>query len=239
MTPAEQGGALGGRIPVWDLPIRLFHWLLVADLAGLWWTATHDDLALHFKLGYAALALLLFRLFWGVAGSDQARFARFLKGPAAVVRHVRHMVAPGPLPLERGHNALGGWAVVVLLLVLLAQVGTGLFAVDDDGMEEGPLAHRVSGAAAKLARRLHHANFTLVQGVVAVHVVAVLFYLVVKRENLVRPMVTGWKRLTFLPSDTAAAVSGGETHRGWAPWWRAALLAALAAGLVSGLVAFA
>ncbi|MEC4591298.1 MULTISPECIES: cytochrome b/b6 domain-containing protein [Nitrospirillum] len=238
MAPKDQGGPPGERIPIWDLPIRLFHWLLVADLAGLWWTATHDNLALHFKLGYAALALLLFRLFWGGMGSDQARFARFLKGPAAVLSHLRHVASPGPLPPQRGHNALGGWAVVVLLLVLLAQVGTGLFAVDDDGMEEGPLAHRVGASAAKLARRLHHANFSLIQIVVAVHVAAVLFYLVVKRENLVRPMITGWKRLTFLPGDGAGAGDSDVGH-GWVPLWHAGVLAAVAAGLVAGLVVFA
>ncbi|MBB6254302.1 cytochrome b/b6 domain-containing protein [Nitrospirillum iridis] len=236
MASTEKGRIPGNRVPVWDLPIRLFHWLLVADLAGLWWTATHDDLALHFKLGYAALALLLFRLFWGVAGSDQARFARFLKGPAVVLRHLRHMAMPGPLPPERGHNALGGWAVVALLAVLLAQVATGLFAVDDDGMEEGPLAHRVSGFLSKLARRLHHANFSLIQVLVAVHIGAVLLYLLVKRENLVRPMVTGWKRLTSLPGEAPAP--RGRAH-GWVPLRRAALAAALAMALVAGLVAFA
>ncbi|MDE1148083.1 MAG: cytochrome b/b6 domain-containing protein [Azospirillaceae bacterium] len=232
MAPREIGAAGQGRIPVWDLPIRLFHWLLVADLAGLWWTATHDNLELHFKLGYCALGLLLFRLIWGFVGSTQARFSQFLKGPGAVLRHVGHMARPGRLPLERGHNALGGWAVVALLLVLAAQVGTGLFAVDEDGIEEGPLAHRVSGAVSKLARRLHHLNFSIIQIVVLIHVVAVLFYLVVKRENLIRPMVTGWKRL--------APHHGTQTGRhGWVPLWRAGVLAVITAGLVAGFLALA
>lgn len=176
---------------VWDIGVRVFHWTLVADVLGLWLTARAENFDLHFKLGYLALGLLLFRLIWGVVGGDTARFATFIKGPGAVLAHLGHLLRPGPLPPHRGHNAAGGWAVVALLLAVLAQVATGLCAVDADGMNEGPLAARVGDAGAKVARRLHHANFTLLEGVVLLHVTAIVLYLLLKRENLLYPMITG------------------------------------------------
>lgn len=201
-----------GPAPViWDAGVRVFHWALVADVLGLWLSARAEDFDLHFKLGYLALGLLLFRLIWGVVGSDTARFATFIKGPGAVLAHLGHLVRPGPLPPHRGHNPAGGWAVVALLLVVLAQVATGLCAVDADGMNEGPLAARVGDAGAKIARRLHHANFTLLEGVALLHVTAILIYLLLKRENLLYPMITGraLRGTGAMPSPTGVVPAPG------------------------------
>lgn len=230
-------GAAAGPV-VWDIGVRVFHWALVADVLGLWLTARAEDFDLHFKLGYLALGLLLFRLIWGVVGGDTARFAAFIKGPGAVLAHLGHLLRPGPLPPHRGHNPAGGWAVVALLLAVLAQVATGLCAVDADGMNEGSLAARVGDAGAKVARRLHHANFTLLEGVVLLHVTAIVLYLLLKRENLLYPMITGraFRGRAFEDAGKGAAPSAGATMSPGVlvPRLLAAILAA--AGLVGLLL---
>ena len=96
------------RVLVWDLPTRLFHWILVASVAGCWWTGERGDMETHALLGYVVLALLLFRLAWGLVGSETARFTSFLRGPSAAIGHVRHFLSPGPLEGEAGHNPVGG-----------------------------------------------------------------------------------------------------------------------------------
>jgi len=180
-------------VKVWDAPVRVFHWA-IALLVGVSWICIHESwIELHFLSGYTILALLIFRVAWGVVGSDTARFARFLGSPAAVLRHLSHFRRREP-DLEVGHNAAGGWMVLLMLLLLLTQAVSGLFA-NDDVMNEGPLAHVVGKSLSDRLSTLHAANFTLVEIAVILHVLAVLAYAVFKRQDLVRPMLTGRKRL--------------------------------------------
>jgi cytochrome b len=177
-------------VQVWDLPVRLFHWVLVALLVGSYVTAQLDELEWHMRCGECVLALLVFRIFWGLVGSETARFARFIRGPRAAWRHF----FVHPVETEAGHNPAGGWAVLAMLAVLCAQVGTGLFA-DDDISEQGPFARFVTRPTRKLLTGLHHRNFNILLGLIALHIVAIGAYLLLRRENLVWPMLTGRRSL--------------------------------------------
>lgn len=180
-------------VKVWDAPVRLLHWALVPLLALSLWSGLTARWETHVLSGYAILALLLFRLAWGLVGSDTARFARFLRPPPEGLRHLRHLRRREP-DTEIGHNAAGGWMVLALLALLLVQAASGLFA-DDGIFTRGPLARSVSGEASDAATSVHLRAWWLVAGAVALHVLAVAAYALLKGQDLVRPMVTGVKRL--------------------------------------------
>ena len=175
---------------LWDLPLRLIHWGLVALMPALWWTAEHDEIALHKLLGLILLALVAARLLWGVVGGETARFARFVKGPGAILAYVRGKAKPGP-----GHNPLGGLSVLAMLGLLTAEMALGLITQDVDGVESGPLNALVSYDVADGARHLHGLGFDLLLVLIALHLGAIAYYRVVRRDNLVVPMVTGRKML--------------------------------------------
>lgn len=183
------------RMRIWDLPTRLIHWLFVALIPFSWWSATNDHLQWHRLSGYTLLGLLIFRLIWGLVGSETARFTEFLKGPRAILAYVR---GQGPTPI--GHNPMGGWSVAAMLLVLCGQVGMGLFAVDEDGLDPSPLAKFVSFETGRTIAKLHHLNFYLLLGLIVLHMTAVAVY-AARGQSLVGSMVTG--RRTFA-SETAA-----------------------------------
>lgn len=179
---------------VWDAPTRIVHWLLVAGVAFSWWSAEAHHFDWHRISGLFVLLLLLFRLIWGFVGSDTARFSKFLRGPAATWRYARTL-PDRAAETAVGHNPLGGWSIVAMLLALVAQVGLGLFAVDMDGLESGPLSDLVSYEAGRQAAEIHEAAFNVLMALIALHVVAILFYAVYKRRDLVRPMITGRARI--------------------------------------------
>ena len=146
----------------------------------------------HYRFGYATLALIVFRVLWGFAGSQTSRFGEFVRGPSAVVRYLKASVSPNP-PTQVGHNPLGGWSVVVMLLCVLVQAVSGLFA--SDGIDEdGPFVGAVSNATVKLATRLHHLGETALLVLITLHVAAVLLHWALKHDNLIVPMITGRKR---------------------------------------------
>jgi cytochrome b len=176
-------------IELWDLPVRLVHWSLVGLLPALWWTWRSGQTALHETLGYITLAVLIFRLYWGVAGSMTARFSQFVKGPRQIAAYLR-----GSSSAHIGHNPLGALSVLLLLGLMIAETGFGLFAEDVDGEESGALARYVSYETADWARNWHAWLFDLILAVVAIHVFAILYYLLVRRDNLVGPIITGRKR---------------------------------------------
>ena len=181
-------------VPVWDLPTRLFHWTLVALMIAQWLTAEFGSaMDWHVWGGYAILALVVFRLIWGFVGSDTARFSNFVRSPSAALEYVKALLR-GETPLYLGHNPMGGWSIVAMLVLLSIQAGTGLFA-NDDIMTEGPLYPWVSKATSDWLTTVHRINFNLLLLVVAIHISAVLFYLLVKRENLIHPMLSGRKHL--------------------------------------------
>ena len=185
------------KILVWDVPVRLFHWLLVALMATSYFSgrAGGDWMQLHFWSGYGILTLLLFRLVWGFVGSTTARFSSFLKGPRAAFTHVAHFFREGG-PRDIGHNPLGGAMVLVLIFAVLAQIVTRLFTADTDtGMVNGPLALKVADKWVERATDFHAWWINVLLILAAVHVAAVVLYLVWKRHNLIGAMVTGRKRI--------------------------------------------
>jgi cytochrome b len=178
---------------IWDLPTRLFHWILVLLLLTSWLSAELNWMRVHVWSGLTVLSLLLFRLIWGVIGSDTARFSHFVKSPLSAIRHLMHLARREP-DTETGHNAAGGWMVIVFLVLLAVQVGTGLCA-NDDALTEGPLARMVGKEWSDRLTHIHDVNFTLIEIAVALHVLAIITYRVLKGHNLLLPMVTGKKRL--------------------------------------------
>lgn len=183
----------GRSVKVWDGWIRLVHWSVVILLGVSWASIQAGRMQIHYLSGYAVLTLVLFRLAWGLVGSDTARFGRFLRSPLAAFQHLAGFTRTEP-DGEIGHNAAGGWMVLVLLLLLLAQPLTGLFADSGYG-DHGPLAKRVDSATSDWLTGLHHRNFTLIVAAAALHVLAVGAYALLKGHDLVRPMVTGRKTL--------------------------------------------
>lgn len=206
---------IGGKVRIWDLPTRLFHWAIVLIVPALWWTHKIDRLDLHILLGETMLGLVLFRLIWGVIGSSTARFAAFVRGPGTIFRYMK-----GKAAAAFGHNPVGGWSVVFMLLLLSVQVGLGLFVTDEDGLNSGPLSHLISYDSARILAHRHETVFYILLALIGLHVAAILYYLVVRRDNLVTPMVTGRRA----PSVSDEAMIG-------APLWRFLIAAFLAAGL--------
>jgi cytochrome b len=172
---------------VWDLPTRLFHWSLVLLVGLSWWTAETGRDALHLWFGYGVLFLILFRILWGFLGSSTARFSAFVRGPGAVVEYFRNRFR---WPLA-GHAPLGALSVIALLVLLSVQVGTGLFAVDEDGLFGGPFAHLVSVAASDNVTDLHEEVFDWLLILIGLHVAAILVYRLALGRNLLGPMITG------------------------------------------------
>ena len=215
------------RIRVWDLPTRLFHWSLVACIAGLVLTGYVGGARMewHARLGYAVLTLLLFRLVWGFVGGHWARFGSFVRGPSHIAAYLRGESHPDSLV---GHNPLGALSVLAMMTFLLAQVATGLVG-DDEIAFTGPLNRFVTSAQGLAATWYHkRVGQWVIAALVVLHVGAVLFYLWRKGENLVRPMVHGDKTLA-----TGPAVASRDDARSRAT----ALLVLLAcAALVAAVV---
>lgn len=188
------------RVLVWDIFVRIVHWSLVVLIPLAWWTYEIDQMALHRLIGYGVLALLAFRLFWGFAGSEPARFANFLRGPRKVAAYLS-----GRAPHYVGHNPLGGWSVALLISLLCIQPLLGLFAADREGLDSGPLAGLVSDDHAQLAEQLHAILFYYVLlALVTLHVLAICAY-AWRGKNLVWPMLSGRTRL---PRDVGAPSRG-------------------------------
>jgi cytochrome b len=197
-------------VAVWDLPTRLFHWLLVAAFIALWITGTRDMLETHMVVGQITLALLIFRVVWGVIGSRHSRFADFVVGPKAGFAHLREIVRVarfGPQGATGdhrvGHTRLGGWMILVLLILMLAQSVSGLFASDEIATD-GPLTHLVDGHTARIMTVYHSLAFDVLVALIAAHIAAAVFYLLRKRENLIGPLITGRAEL---PAEIAARES--------------------------------
>ncbi len=185
------------QVRVWDLPTRIFHWALAACVVASVVIGQVGGAAMdwHFRIGYAVLALLLFRLGWGLVGGHWSRFSSFLYSPSTLLRYLRGQGGP---ELSVGHNPLGAGSVFALLFFLLAQVATGLIS-DDEIASSGPLTSLVPGTWVSQATWYHSSIGKLVLiGLVALHLAAMFFYLWRKRENLVRPMLLGDKEVEQL-----------------------------------------
>jgi cytochrome b len=196
-TPDESAPS----VRVWDLPTRLFHWVLVLLIAMQYATGQFGllDMRWHYWIGYATLALIVFRVLWGLAGSQTSRFSGFLRGPSAVLRHAlayfQESPRNRPAPDVPGHNPLGGWSVLAMLVCVLVQAISGLFA-SDEITEQGPFADQVAEKIMHLMTRVHDWNQDLLLALIALHIVAVLLHLLLKHDNLILPMLTGRKSLS-------------------------------------------
>jgi cytochrome b len=203
-------------VAIWDLPTRIFHWALVALIGLSWWTAEEGLLDWHYRSGLAILGLIVFRIVWGVIGSSTARFANFVRGPRAILGHLRGRGGP-----VLGHNPIGALSVIALLAIVSAQVGLGLFASDEDGLMSGPLAGWIPEDLSEKITDLHHDLFDWLLILIGLHVAAIAYYLLVKRDNLIGPMVHGRGR----------PPAGSEGMVAAAPW-RFAVAFGIAVGAV-------
>jgi len=179
------------QIRVWDLPTRLFHWLIVIFVVISFTTGMVGGnwMSYHLKSGYITLTLLIFRLSWGFWGGRYSRFVSFVHGPIAVMRYAKTLLRKDT-PKLLGHNPMGGWSVMAMLAALLVQVGTGLFA-NDDIATQGPLYGWVSKSTSDWLTGIHIFNKGVILFLVSLHLSAVLFYILIKHDNLIVPMVTG------------------------------------------------
>jgi cytochrome b len=184
------------KIRIWDLPLRLFHWLLVMAVIGSFVSVKLGGNAMiwHGRFGYLVLALITFRLVWGFVGTHHARFTQFIKFPKAILAYLKN---PSETP---GHSPMGAISVLVLLGLFLAQALAGLFATDDIAFD-GPFAKYVASAWVELLSSFHRWNEWVLLALVATHIGAILYYKYVKRINLTSAMITGDKELV----DTAMA----------------------------------
>lgn len=221
-TDSDEGApssSSGRVVRVWDLPIRLVHWALVILVALAWWTADAGQMQWHRLIGCTLAGLLVFRLWWGFFGGSTARFSSFLKGPTTVVRYALGLFGRSSKAGRPGHNPMGGWSVMALLIVLIVEVGLGLVSVDEDGLDGGPFASRVSFDMGRLAAHWHQLLFDVLLALIGLHLCAIAFYAVFKRDNLVGPMFTGRRRVE------GAVESARPTSAGW--FWGGTLLAGL------------
>ncbi len=218
MAPPTSPGA---STPVWDVPVRLFHWALVLLVCAQVATGFTGGNAMfwHERGGVAILALVLFRLAWGVVGSRHARFRDFLYGPAASLAFARDLLLRRAQPYL-GHNPLGGWNVLLMLMLILLQAASGLFA-NDDILSEGPLAKLVSKDTSDAITGFHELNGKAIIALVALHVIAVLYHGLALGENLIRAMFTGRK-----------PIAANDSSAPFVSPWRALLVAGLAALIV-------
>ena len=197
------------RVRVWDLPTRLFHWALVVGVIGQAITGTIGGNAMlwHFRLGYAVLALLLFRIIWGLVGGRWSRFGAFIYTPQSVINYLKGQGKPEQ---SVGHSPIGAGSVFAMLGFLLMQVGSGLLS-DDEIAFAGPLTRFVSNATVSLATSYHkNIGKWVLLALVLLHLLAIIFYL--RRKNkLVSAMLHGDKELVMPapPSrdDTVSRVS--------------------------------
>lgn len=211
---------------IWDLPTRLFHWTLVVLISLQFATAKFGFLSMdwHFRFGYATLVLIVFRVCWGFFGSQSSRFSQFVRSPATVIGYVRSQFSTNP-QVSIGHNPLGGWSTLVLLACVLTQAVSGLFA--SDGIDtDGPLSDTISSSSVKIFTRVHLWNENILLILIALHIVAIALYLLLRNDNLTVPMITGKKNVESPPLRMASL-------------WRAALLLILSAGAVAAVLGWA
>lgn len=213
------------RKPVWDIFVRLFHWSLAASILFAWWSGEQGGnwMQWHMYAGYTVLGLVLFRLFWGFAGSHYARFSEFVRSPIHTLKYGLQLVKRKE-PHYIGHNPLGGWMVLLLLLLSAAQAGTGLFA-NDEIFTEGPLVHLVSYDLSVEITRWHKLIFDGLLIAIGLHLLGVFTHQVFKREKLIQAMLHGRK---------TAGVQ--EARYPFAPVMRGVTLAILAAAAIWALI---
>lgn len=211
---------------IWDLPTRIFHWVLVGLCITSVVSVELDALVWHERSGMAILVLVISRIVWGIVGSDTAKFSFFLRGPNAMLAYIRSLRgANHQRPL--GHNPVGGWVVVVFVFLLLAQVATGLFA-NDEIVFDGPLAPLVSRELSDTLTSIHHLTVKGLIALIAIHVIANFGYWLVLKQNLIKPMVSG----------NAVLNSPTEVRLRWGNNWLALCIVMIVASVVGVFIGY-
>lgn len=204
---------------VWDLPVRLFHWLLAGLIGFSWWSVHNHHTDWHIWSGCAILTLLIFRLLWGFVGSSTARFSSFVRGPRGVFEYLRGRWT------GIGHTPLGAISVLALLGAVTVQVALGLIAEDEDGIYTGPLYGLVSSETSDWARDVHELWFNVILALIVLHVVAIVFY-GFRGKHLTKPMITG----RSLADPSAQPMQSGK-------WWVAFICLGIAIGFTRWIIA--
>lgn len=207
---------------VWDLPVRICHWLMVFLFVAQWATAQwlNDKIELHAKIGYVFIAVVVFRIVWGFCGTYYARFTTFLYHPYRIIDYTKNMLKPHS-PVHLSHNPLGGIMVLILLSLLLLQGISGLFMTDDIFFN-APYYYSVSASMQTLMSNIHHYAFCALKISIAVHIVAVFMYTFMKKQALISAMFTGNK-----PSQSNVKPHSTHIKTYWLRWLIAASLVAL------------
>jgi cytochrome b len=205
--------------PVWDLPVRLVHWLLAGLIAFSWWSVKNHHTDWHIWSGCAVLTLLIFRLLWGFVGSSTARFASFVRGPLALRDNLRGRWS------GIGHSPLGALSVVAMFLAVAVQVALGLISEDEDGLYTGPLYRLVSTDTSDKARDVHELWFNVILALIVLHVAAIIYYRL-RGRKLTKAMITG-----------RAALNPGMQPMRPGKWWAALICLALAIGTTRWVIA--
>lgn len=194
------------RVKLWDLPLRLFHWLLLIAILGAWISAENGYLSIHYYFGLTIITLLSFRILWGIWGSSTARFTHFVKGLPAIKQYLSKLRMRKPSHTI-GHNALAGAWVMALLFFVGLQALTGLFS-HDDIVFDGPFADNVSSTLSGILSEYHEINFKIILALIVLHLLAQLYYFFWKKENLVGAMIEGSR---LMPEDVVEkAVQKGD-----------------------------
>ena len=210
---------MNNKIKVWDIPTRIFHWGMIVLLISLWWTADAGEMDWHQVLAYSLMIFIVFRLIWGIIGSDTSRFNHFIKHPKTVLNYMKQTKHKGVFS-SVGHNPLGGYMVIFLIILVSAQLITGLFTTDEI-FTEGPLYPLVSSETVALMSWLHKKVFYVMLGFTFIHVLAVVYH-GIKGDKLIGPMITGYKQVSEI----------GQLELRFKPALMALLLLVLVAGLV-------
>lgn len=193
IPPTGTGGDMR-VVRLWDPVVRLIHWGLALLIPCAWWVAERRDIAMHVYLGYAILFLLVYRIYWGLFGSETARFGAFLSNPGAITAYAKGLFNRQSPP-SLGHNPLGALSAILILAALCLQVLLGLFATDIDGLESGPLSYLIDFDLSRDLAEWHGFTFNILLTLIVLHIAAIGFYLGYKRQDLVTPMLTGRRSL--------------------------------------------
>lgn len=178
---------------IWDLPVRICHWLLAILVFTSWYTVEIDfNIDIHMLSGYTILSLVLFRIIWGLTGTRYARFTTFLYSPTLILAYAKSVFSKAK-QCYPGHNPLGGISAILMIGLLLLQAITGLFVYEEDDYIWGPLSGKVSGPVAETLTNIHYLNFNILIAFIGLHIAAVLFYQIFRKEKLVKAMFTGKK----------------------------------------------
>ncbi|WP_420430527.1 cytochrome b/b6 domain-containing protein [Kordiimonas sp.] len=211
------------KVKVWDAPVRVFHWLLVIAFAFSAFSAFQDKFGIyadiHLYAGLSVLSLVVWRLMWGFVGSDTARFSQFVKGPKTTIEYTKTAFDSVPYR-STGHNPLGAVSVVLMLLLLLVQAALGLYATDAMFFE-GPFSHTISSRLSEDLTEVHEWTGYTLLGLIGLHILVVALYGLVRRVNLIGPMITGWSRHAEQPLKMTNAIFGFALLFlvGGAVWW--------------------